>query len=78
MMKIIEFDTPRLRLRQWRESDREPFATLNADPVVMEFFPALVSREVSDASINTWQSQFAERLLNCIPRVVGMVAHGIT
>ena len=59
-MKIIEFDTPRLRLRQWRESDREPFATLNADPVVMEFFPALVSREVSDASINTWQSQFAE------------------
>ena len=29
--------TPRLTLRHWRESDLEPFATLNADPVTMEF-----------------------------------------
>ena len=61
MAGVIEFDTPRLRLRQWRESDRDPFAALNADPVVMEFFPALLSREASDASIDAWQSQFAER-----------------
>jgi len=58
---IIEFQTPRLRLRQWRDSDRGPFAALNADPVVMQFFLAPITREASDASIDAWQSQFAER-----------------
>ncbi|MBP8297464.1 MAG: GNAT family N-acetyltransferase [Burkholderiales bacterium] len=58
MIRIIELETPRLRLRQWREADREPFAALNADPAVMEFFPALQLRETSDASIDAWQSRF--------------------
>lgn len=57
----IEFDTPRLRLRQWRDADRGPFAALNADPVVMEFFSALGERSASDASIDAWQAQFVER-----------------
>jgi RimJ/RimL family protein N-acetyltransferase len=57
----IEVDTPRLRLRQWRDADREPFAALNADPAVMEFFPSVESRESSDASIDAWQSQLASR-----------------
>src|SRR6266436_8448043 len=34
---------------------------MNADAEVMEFFAALQSREASDASIDAWQSQFAER-----------------
>jgi RimJ/RimL family protein N-acetyltransferase len=57
--EIVEFETPRLRLRQWREADHEPFAAMNADPAVMEFFVALQSRAASDTSIDTWQSQFA-------------------
>jgi RimJ/RimL family protein N-acetyltransferase len=57
----IEIETARLRLRQWRESDRAPFAAMNADAQVMEFFPSLQSREASDASIDEWQSQLAER-----------------
>jgi RimJ/RimL family protein N-acetyltransferase len=61
MTCAIEFDTPRLCLRQWRESDREPFAAMNADPVVMEFFPALQSRADSDRSIDRWQAELAER-----------------
>ena len=40
MPTIIELETPRLRPRQWRESDRAPYAAMNADPVVMEFFPS--------------------------------------
>lgn len=40
----IEFDTPRLRLRQWREDDLTPFAALNADPEVMAHFPAPLAR----------------------------------
>lgn len=59
--EAIEVDTERLRLRQWRESDRLPFAAMNADPQVMEFFPALQSRQASDASIDAWQAQFVER-----------------
>jgi RimJ/RimL family protein N-acetyltransferase len=58
---IVEVDTARLRLRQWRESDREPFAALNADPAVMEFFLSPLSRESSDASIDAWQSQLDSR-----------------
>jgi RimJ/RimL family protein N-acetyltransferase len=46
---MIEPVTARLRLRRWRESDREPFAALNADPEVMEHFAAPLSRAESDA-----------------------------
>ena len=41
-------ETERLLLRQWRDEDFEPFAVLNADPVVMEYFPALLSRAESN------------------------------
>ena len=58
MPSIIELDTSRLRMRQWRESDRAPFAAMNADPAVMEFFASPPS-PASDASINAWQAQFA-------------------
>lgn len=43
--------TERLILRQWREEDLEPFAQLNADPRVREFFPGLLTRKESDASV---------------------------
>ena len=42
-------ETGRLRLRTWRDEDRAPFAAMNADPKVMEFFPSTISREQSDA-----------------------------
>ena len=45
-------ESERLILRQWREADRAPFAALNADPQVMEHFPALQSSEESDAAID--------------------------
>jgi len=50
-MGIIEIKTSRLLLRQWRDSDFAPFAAMNADPRVMEFFPALLTRQESDAAI---------------------------
>lgn len=40
--------TPRLKLRQWRSADRDPFYALNSDPRVMAYFPALLSRKESD------------------------------
>ena len=44
--------TERLVLRQWRQSDREPFAALNADPEVMRHFPAPLDRAASDAFVD--------------------------
>lgn len=37
--------TKRLILRPWQETDLEPFARLNADPRVMEFFPSIKTFE---------------------------------
>lgn len=48
-MKTIK--TKRLILRPWKEDDLEPFAALNADPRVREFFPSLLSKEESNQSI---------------------------
>lgn len=42
-------ETERLLLRPWRATDRDPFAALNADPTVMEFFPSTLTRADSDA-----------------------------
>ena len=44
--------TERLILRDWRDDDREPFAALNADPRVMEHYPATLTREESDGFID--------------------------
>jgi len=42
-------DTPRLILRQWRASDRAPFAAMSADPEVMRHLGPLMDRAASDA-----------------------------
>lgn len=53
-----ELRTGRLRLRRWRDADLEPFAALNADPVVMEHFPAPLTREQSDAMVARIEETF--------------------
>ncbi|TCC40069.1 N-acetyltransferase [Kribbella capetownensis] len=58
---MTELTTDRLLLRQWRDSDREPFAVLNADPAVMEHFPAPQTREQSDALIDRIRPEIDER-----------------
>ncbi len=50
--------TPRLTLRRWRTSDREPFARINSDPRVMEFFPGVLTREESDQAADRIQAHF--------------------
>jgi 3-dehydroquinate dehydratase / shikimate dehydrogenase len=46
-----DITTERLILRQWRQSDLEPFAELNADPRVREFFLGVLSREESNREV---------------------------
>ena len=50
--------TERLILRPWRDSDREPFAAMNADPRVMEHFPSLLDRAQSDAMVERIRAHF--------------------
>ncbi len=57
---VDELRTARLLLRRWREQDREPFAALNADPEVMEYFPATLTRQESDAFVERIEAGFAE------------------
>jgi len=52
--------TDRLILRPWRDADREPFAAINADPRVMEFFPNALSREQSDSLIQRIETHFRQ------------------
>ena len=61
MPGAVELETPRLRLRQWCDADLAPFAALSADPRVMEFFPALLSCEASNAMALRCQTLIAER-----------------
>lgn len=44
-MSEYTIKTKRLFLRPWREEDLEPFAQLNADPRVMEYFPSMKSEQ---------------------------------
>lgn len=53
--------TPRLRLRQWRVSDREPFAQLNADPEVMEFMAGCLDRAESDRFVAVAEAEIARQ-----------------
>ena len=41
----------RVLLRSWTEDDLAPFAALNADPRVMEHYPATLTRGESDAFV---------------------------
>jgi RimJ/RimL family protein N-acetyltransferase len=56
-----EFRTPRLLLRRWRPEDLEPFAALNADPQVMEHFPAPYTPEESQRMAARIEQHFQER-----------------
>ena len=57
----IHLETSRLILRDWKESDLAPFARLNADPVVMEHFPAPLNEEQSAAFVSRIRKHLSER-----------------
>jgi ribosomal-protein-alanine N-acetyltransferase len=52
--------TARLCLRPWRDEDIEPFAALNGDARVMEFYPALLTRAETEARLEKVRAHFAE------------------
>lgn len=57
----MEIRTNRLVLRSWRKEDFEPFAQINADPKVMEYFLAPMSKEESDQMMMRMQAKIEKR-----------------
>jgi RimJ/RimL family protein N-acetyltransferase len=56
----LRIRTARLVLRPWTAADSEPFAAMNADPVVMEHFPSVQTREESDAAVARIRKHFED------------------
>ncbi|HYJ68200.1 MAG TPA: GNAT family N-acetyltransferase [Nocardioidaceae bacterium] len=50
--------TDRLLMRRWRDSDRDPFAAMNADAEVMRYFPAAMTQTESDAFVDRIEERF--------------------
>ena len=60
MIDIIEPETSRLKLRQWEMNDQPVFAEINADPVVMKYFPNTLTENESNEMSNKIQSLLSE------------------
>jgi RimJ/RimL family protein N-acetyltransferase len=56
----ISLQTERLVLRHWHNSDRQPFARLNADAQVMEFMPSTLSEQQSNTLVDRIEAHFQE------------------
>lgn len=59
-MKPYYFKSSRLGFRDWGDGDKTPFALLNADPVVMEYFPASLTSSETDHFIERINDHFYE------------------
>ena len=59
-MTRVLIDSSRVRLRRWREADREPLAALHQDPEVMRDYGGPISRTASDAKLDRYASAFRE------------------
>jgi ribosomal-protein-alanine N-acetyltransferase len=57
-VSAVEIETARTRLRRWLPADRPPFAAMNADPAVMEHYPAPLSAADSDALADRIEEHF--------------------
>jgi RimJ/RimL family protein N-acetyltransferase len=54
----VVIETPRTRLRPWRESDRALFAALHADPEVMRDQGGPIGRAASDAKLANYMDAY--------------------
>src|SRR5882672_4236346 len=59
MPERLHLASGRLVLRPWRDSDRQPFAELSADPVVMRHLMPIPTRQASDAWIDRQQAHLS-------------------
>ena len=58
---MFEIETERLLLRRWRDEDLDAYARICADPEVMRYLPATMSREESAAQMAGFIRHWKER-----------------
>lgn len=58
IMKHIE--TERLILREWKDEDKKPFARMNADPIIMEYFPRRLDEADSNRLVGRFRDHFSK------------------
>jgi RimJ/RimL family protein N-acetyltransferase len=56
----MRIETERLILRRWQPEDLEPFAAMNADPRVMEFYPKTLKKSETEAMIATIEQRIEQ------------------
>jgi RimJ/RimL family protein N-acetyltransferase len=56
----MEIDTPRIRLRCWRENDRDALAAMHAYPVVMLDYGGPLSRADSDRKLDRYAAAYRQ------------------
>jgi len=54
------FKSDRLGFRAWTDEDKPKMGLINADPKVMEYFPAILTRAQTDAFIERMKTQFSK------------------
>src|ERR1041385_5382933 len=60
-MQPSELVTSRLRLRQWRDADLDPFEVMSNDREVMAHFPSLYPRDVVETMVKRQRDFIAEK-----------------
>jgi RimJ/RimL family protein N-acetyltransferase len=60
MRDVVTLFDGSICLRPWRDEDREPFAAMNSDARVMEFFRSSLNRVQSDAMVDGIQKHFSK------------------
>lgn len=61
MVQVVELETERLRLRQWKDSDYPVFAEINSDEEVMKYYPNVMTESESNEMANKICSLIASR-----------------
>ncbi|MBL8521449.1 MAG: GNAT family N-acetyltransferase, partial [Betaproteobacteria bacterium] len=57
----VEVRTARTLLRQWKDSDADAWAAMNADPAVRRYFPKVNAREDSQGEMDRIRAGIAQR-----------------
>lgn len=61
MKKLSQLETKRLLLRQWRDDDYSPFAALNNDPIVMAYYPSVLTEPESNTMAKKIEDLITQR-----------------
>lgn len=57
----VELRTPRVLLRQWKDSDTDAWSAMNADPEVRRYFPSLLSRTEAKGEADRIRASITQR-----------------